>query len=297
VVAEFDLATLDADPVSFGVREVLTEGSTPVARSLSMFNLTANRWPSDGVVLLGLEGRQVILAIALHENGVSFVGDCLGGLSNTWNAHIETMGLDHPVDAVDILLSDPTDQRLLPALDLAPEEPEPKPIPWVDRAPDERSYDGAPAEVRERLHRASVVIVLPEEWPQGELGGICSRTPEALHQCYGFSMADRLSTGEFGWQMDVAVVPGEPVTLLLGDEVSYPLDLVEMPTELLEPVSKPPGDRSDFDFSILVDFRPTYPSAVEVFDLVDDPTVADLIEVGTIPTPEPVITPLGGDGP
>ncbi|MCP3938889.1 MAG: hypothetical protein GY708_26370, partial [Actinomycetia bacterium] len=170
-----------------------------------------------------------------------------------------------------------------------PERPE---VLWEDLAPTERSYAGAPEEVLARLQHVPVVVVLPESWHGSQSdGGICSRTPEALHECYGFTSLELMTDGRVGFSIRGVMVPGEPVTLVLFDEQFRLRDIVEIPAAELQRAL------DDESLAVIVDLRGLYgsldlpPSTLEQF-----PEAVEPIDIRVEEPPTRVTTPVGGEG-
>ncbi|MCP4957984.1 MAG: hypothetical protein GY925_01810 [Actinomycetia bacterium] len=172
-------------------------------------------------------------------------------------------------------------------------EPERPEVLWEDLAPTERSYAGAPEEVLARLQHVPVVVVLPESWRGSHSnGGICGRTPEALHKdCYGFTALQLMTDGRVAFPVSVLAVPGEPFTLVLFDEQFRLRDIVEIPAADLQRAVE------DESLAVIVDLRGLYgsldlpPSTLDEF-----PEAVDPIDIRVEEPPTRVITPLGGEG-
>ncbi|MCP4965309.1 MAG: hypothetical protein GY926_08730, partial [bacterium] len=77
-------------------------------REFSIPNIVARYWPDDGVVLIvHIEGK-IRVALALYENGVAAIGACHRRVVDVWNPGVAEAGFERPLDAVDLLLRDPS---------------------------------------------------------------------------------------------------------------------------------------------------------------------------------------------
>jgi len=282
---EVELNALNGDLYDVGVRGLVSDAAvSSEPASYNIPNIMARYWPDDGAILLGTMNGRAGFGFSLFENGMAAIGYCMAGLSFDWNANVGALGLDSPLDAFDILLADASDPRLDSVLGLGPVEV-PVPVDWVDTPPDERVYGSAPDEVLDRLQVASIVVYAPDDWNQ-QLGVVCSRTPEAMRDCAGFSVLQLLSNGEVGWIQKVFVVPGQPVTLFLLEVEGAPADLVEIPSELLTAAI-------EGDMAISVNLRPANPETPA--DFAADSSLTELIEIALIPLPEQIPTPPTDD--
>ncbi len=267
-----------------------------VPERFALSNLIGRYWPDDGVVLIGHEGTRVDRAIALHSNGIAIIGYCMGQVSDTWNSGIEPLGIGS-IEALDLLFADPSDERFEAALGFAPAEPPEEVVEWADIPPARRTYGSAPYDVLQRLDTVSVTVLVPKEWMDTDsgLGGICSRTPEAEHECIGFSVASQLSNGDLGWQRHVFAVPGESVTLILTDGAERSVAVATLSSDLISPIStRYSGEASGM--SVFVDLRPLADHASspdDVLELADPSRHVSLVVGATLPI---VASAVGGEG-
>jgi len=278
---------LDADPEDVGVRNVLTS-SLASAITLSVLNLDAGHWPDDGIVLVGVVDETVVFAYSLYENGIAAIGHCASGFTTIWNEQVNDGPIEN-LEVLDLLIRDASDPTLTDALGLTVDD-EVEQIGWEDLAPQERSYEGAPSAVLEQLEYTTIVVFSPFEWVDVELGGVCSRTEEALTDCAGWSVTDMLSTSEPGWFQTVSIQPGQPVTLFLTDSDGNTIDLVELDNETLVKTLA-----NGSDISVYVDLRPLLALIDVPDDLFTNRSAVQLIDTGIIATPPAVIAPPSED--
>ena len=88
---------------------------------------------------------------------------------------------------------------------------------WSDRAPDSRSLQDAPAELRPLLAETRVAVKVPDRWRRdGRL--FCARSPLGLGTCLEVGTSG-LNVGPDGLvRFSTPIQKGEPVDLVLRDE-------------------------------------------------------------------------------
>ncbi len=153
------------------------------------------------------------VALVLEDESLVFAGHCAYRTTDAIERFLDETGRDDTgLGLVEALVADPAGPLVTEFVDFFV----PPPLTWADMPVDERSIEGAPAEVRASLEWAQIRVVVPEGWTREEMR-FCVLTSLGLNTC---RMSSASHKTEF--TVDAHHPKGEGVTLFISEGLDGP---------------------------------------------------------------------------